>query len=227
MFYILTFENEKVYLEREFKNEKELFAYFAVSSRYDSFVKRQRLVSTDVQPLTQTGATTYAHPCRDLQLIDDQNRILDIRDYRNAIDDYIASDPDFLKRPSVPDWLAYLRMKNKCKQGRSHKKHYFYKGFARYNSSTAFLSKPCVIDISEDDTGHLVSIPSIKCDRTHIRNFYEEKWGSNENNWKSAKAAKQYVRHARSKKFRQSHIRDYKYTHDEPFTDEYEEEYAV
>lgn len=185
MLYLCDIIDNKFYIHFSFLNEKEFGAWLTYYiNNYEDFVRRQRIVDTDICrylhiDFNKSGYTldkTVTTLDRDIRLIDEYGRTLDIRDYRCLIPGNKTLYNEWYDRT-----FRKLRLKNSYhRQGRTHRKNWNYTHFTRFIEPDNEINNICV--------RHLNRI-SRKPD------LWKECIETTENNWKSQKVAHQYMWH--------------------------------
>lgn len=183
MIYLCNIKNGKLYLQRSFDTEQE-FAAYLTDAMFDHILMHQRLTATDicrkiVYPYSTNQPVLYEHE-RNIQILDELGRILDVRDFIHLIPTDISVYNIWKKKQS-----RAFRIKHRSqKQGEAHKKWGHYK----YLHKSVPPDKN-LLDIDE----------TLRHRNRRLRciglNYYTETWTTTENNWKEQKIRHQYMWH--------------------------------
>lgn len=198
-------ENGDRYILRTFSKESDMILYFANSGakqdsagsivstwEYDSFLRDQNLTGYDIKryavcctwdPETNEYHCVYDHTLRSRQIIDDNGRVLDIRDYYNMI---MRRHITLLNDPVINSH----RTRHK-QQGRTHRKN---------GKCEWCVSRSKIVTDNID----YADMEQECCDHIHIKRrrmsydsdfWNDDRYRISENNWKAAKVRKQYMWH--------------------------------
>lgn len=174
MIYLCELNDGRRYLQDVFKTEQEFTLYLA-GRTYAYVLDHQRLTATDIYCrrayIYDTGQKVLQKHERNLQILDEYGRILDVRDFKH----FIPVEPSST-RPPKP-------YKSK-RQGRTHCKWGHYKYLHKFVSRDSELQN---VDIRLRHRNRLL--------RGTEKDYYCESWVSTENNWKSQKVRHQYMWH--------------------------------
>lgn len=198
-------ENGDRYILYTFSKESDMILYFANSGakqdsagsivstwEYDSFLRDQNLTGYDIKryavrctwdPETNEYHCVYDHTLRSRQIIDDNGRVLDIRNYYNMI---MRRHITLLNDPVINSHRARHKQ-----QGRTHRKNGKYEWC---------VSRSKIVTDSID----YADMEQECCDHIHIKHrrmsydsdfWNDDRYRISENNWKAAKVRKQYMWH--------------------------------
>lgn len=223
MFHLVNFDRKtgERYIVRSFETENDMLRHFAASpidNAYESFVRDQNLTGNDTRryveytrindELVESISTQIL---RGEQIIDDDGRVIDIRDYKDKIIALIA-----VNKTEPRHWFAMRPRRRWQKQGRTHVKS---AGFHWHQPKLSAIRKNA--DTYADIESEIADNVKIKCRRKEKFIVWNDKFYNAENNWKSAKVRKQYMWHKCPSTVKD--VRSFKYYNDNDDLSEQEE----
>lgn len=180
MLYLCEIKDNVIRPYLPFQNETEFAAYLTYHSRYDSLIADQNLTGNDMYRLANyDDYVPDKYILRTSCLIDEHNRILDVRDYEHLIPASKDVYDAWYKRVyNIPNGHRRFR-----KQGRTHRKWYHYTHMTKET------------DFDPDITNNEFRLRHINRIKGRKTRPYDDMIEQNENNWKSTKSAHQYMWH--------------------------------
>lgn len=85
MIYLCYIKNEQYICDHIFQNENEFAAWLTRLGNYEDILHRQRLTDTDICRYREEYWNNVIELDRDIRLLDEHGRILDVRDYQHLI----------------------------------------------------------------------------------------------------------------------------------------------
>lgn len=181
MIYLCNIKNDELHLQHSFDTDQE-FAAYLTNGMFDYILLHQRLTTTDIcrKNIYEYGESVLYTYDRDIQILDEFGRILDVRNFAHLIPTNDSVYNVWKKKQNI----AFRAKHNNHRQGKTHKKWGHYK----YEHSFFPLDKELShIDVNLRHRN--------RCLRNVGPKHYIETWKTTENNWKCTKVPYQYMWH--------------------------------
>lgn len=176
MIYLCEIKDAQYVCHYMFQNENELAAWLTFRGNYEDILRRQRITNTDICRYYNWYRDTVNTKTRDICLIDEYGRKLDVRNYQCLIPGDIETYNKWYDRT----YRLPRKRKTNRRQERPHRKNYNYTHCSRY---------------FEPDN-ELRHIAVRHCNRISRKQpLWNEFVETAENNWKSQKVGHQYMWH--------------------------------